>query len=179
MAENNPQSVQENKPQSIREQVFRNLKVEIRYGDELRDGISKCLEQALGVSRDTLSNQLQTDFDIEVKQMHAYLPARMKKFARNKFVVIKKSSVFFSKTIELVETPEVANDDAPEPPKEDEVEEDLPILPPGVGTSKPLTKKTSTSSTAKANPQAEAPDASNVEVANPQANVGYTIYYIS
>ena len=115
MAENNPQSVQENKPQSIREQVFRNLKVEIRYGDELRDGISKCLEQALGVSRDTLSNQLQTDFDIEVKQMHAYLPARMKKFARNKFVVIKKSSVFFAKTIELVETPEAANAEVANP----------------------------------------------------------------
>ena len=35
------------------------------------------------------------------------------------------------------------SDDAPEPPTEDEVEEDLPILPPGVGTYKPLTKKTS------------------------------------
>ena len=38
------------------------------------------------------------------------------------------------------------SEDAPEPPKVDEVEEeeDLPVLPPGVGTSKPLKKKTST-----------------------------------
>ena len=30
--------------------------------------------------------------------------------------------------------------DAPEPPEDDEVEEDPPILPPGVGTSQPLIK---------------------------------------
>ena len=102
------------KPRTVREKVLYDLKVDIKYGDELRDGISESLEKALGVSKDTLSDQLKKKFDIEVKQLYTYLPSRMKKFARNKFVVIKKSAVFFSKKIELVEIPEAANDDTPE-----------------------------------------------------------------
>ena len=44
---------------------------------------------------------------------------------------------------DLNQEPEVeieSSADAPEPPKENKVEEDPPSLPPGVGTSKPLTK---------------------------------------
>ena len=94
------------RPKSVREKVLYSLKVDIKYGDELRDGISKCLEEVLGVSKDTLSIKLLNDFNVECKQMYDYLPGRMKKFARNKFVMVKKSVAFFSKKIELVEAPE-------------------------------------------------------------------------
>ena len=94
---------------SVRELVLYKLKVDIKYGDELRNGISKCLEEVLGVSKDTLSNVLLKKFDTEVQQMYTYLPTRMKKFARNKFVVVKKGVAFFSKKIELVEVPEAPN----------------------------------------------------------------------
>ena len=100
------------RPKSVREKVLYSLKVDIRYGDELRDGISKCLEEVLGVSKDTLSSKLLKDFNVECKQMYDYLPGRMKKFARNKFVMVKKSVAFFSKKIELVEAPESPNDKA-------------------------------------------------------------------
>ena len=101
---------------SVRELVLYKLKVDIKYGDELRNGISKCLEEVLGVSKDTLSNVLLKKFDTEVQQMYTYLPTRMKKFARNKFVVVKKGVAFFSKKIELVEVPEAPNVEVPEAP---------------------------------------------------------------
>ena len=94
------------RPKGVREKVLYSLKVDIKFSDELRDGISKGLEEALGVSKDTLSSELLKDFNENVKQMYNYFPGRMKKFARNKFVMVKKSLVFFSKKIELVEAPE-------------------------------------------------------------------------
>ena len=118
MADSSSDHKKPDKPRTVREKVLYDLKVDIKYGDELRDGISDCLEKALGVSKDALSEQLRKVFDNEVKQMSNYFPFRMKKFARNKFVVIKKSPVFFSKKIELIEAPdpapEAANVDAPE-----------------------------------------------------------------
>ena len=107
------------RPKSVREKVLYSLKVDIKYGDELRDGISKCLEEVLGVSKDELSSKLLNDFNVECKQMYDYLPGRMKKFARNKFVMVKKSVAFFSKKIELVEEPEASND------KDSEMEVDV------------------------------------------------------
>ena len=102
------------RPKGVREKVLYSLKIDIKFGDELRDGISKGLEEALGVSKDTLSSELLKQFDENVKQMYNYFPGRLKKFARNKFVMVKKSPVFFNKKIELVEAPEAA----PEPDQE-------------------------------------------------------------
>ena len=92
---------------TVRMKVFQNLKVDIKYGSELKEGIVKCLENELGVSRESLSSELVNQFDIEVKQMYEYFPRRMKKISRNKNQVIRKSRVFFNKNIELVEAPEV------------------------------------------------------------------------
>ena len=92
---------------TVRMKVFQNLKVDIKYGNELKEGIVKCLENELGVSRESLSSELVNQFDIEVKQMYEYFPRRMKKISRNKNQVIRKSRVFFNKKIELVEAPEV------------------------------------------------------------------------
>ena len=109
-------SIDHVRPKSVRELVFYKLKVDIKHGDELRQGISKCLEEVLGVSKATLSSELSKKFDTEVQQMYTYLPTRMKKFARNKFVVVKKGPAFFSKKIELVEVPEAPNVEIPAAP---------------------------------------------------------------
>ena len=89
----------------VREKVFQNLKCPIKYGNELSKGIIECLEQALCVSKENLSNELKKQFDLEVKQMYEYFPKRMKKMARNKSEVIRKSRFWFDKKIELVEAP--------------------------------------------------------------------------
>ena len=90
---------------TVREKVFQNLKCPIKYGKELSQGIIECLEQALCVSKKNLSNELLKQFDLEVKQMYEYFPRRMKKIARNKSEVIRKSRFWFDKKIELVEAP--------------------------------------------------------------------------
>lgn len=97
----------QDREKTIRIKVFQNLKVDIKYGNELKEGIVGCLENELGVSRESLSSELVNQFDIEVKQMYEYFPRRMKKISRNKNQVIRKSRVFFNKKIELVEAPEV------------------------------------------------------------------------
>ena len=89
----------------VREKVFQDLKCPIKYGNELSKGIIECLEQALGVSKENLSNELKKQFDLEVKQMYEYFPKRMKKMARNKSEVIRKSRYWFDKKIELLEAP--------------------------------------------------------------------------
>ena len=92
---------------TVREKVFLNLKCQIKYGKELSTGIIECLEQVLCVSKDNLSNELLKQFDLEVKQMYEYFPKRMKKMARNKTEVIRKSRFWFDKKIELIEAPVV------------------------------------------------------------------------
>ena len=92
---------------SVREKVFQNLKVDIKYGKELSKGIIECLEVALCVSKENLSNELVKQFDLEVKQMYEYFPRRMKKCSRSKSEVIRKSRFWFDKKIELVEAPVV------------------------------------------------------------------------
>ena len=108
----------QDREKTVRMKVFQNLQVDIRYGNELKEGIDMCLENVLGVSRDNLSSELVKQFDIESKQMYEYFPRRMKKISRNKNQVIRKSRVFFNKKIELVEAPEVV-----EPPN---VEVEIP-----------------------------------------------------
>ena len=95
----------------VREKVFEELKCQIKYGNELSKGIIECLEQALGVSKENLSNELKKQFDLEVKQMYEYFPKRMKKMARNKSEVIRKSRFWFDKKIELVEAPVIVVQD--------------------------------------------------------------------
>ena len=90
---------------TVRQKVLENLTVPIKYGDELRNGISECLEQVLSVSRENLSSFLLKEFDEECRQMYDYFPRRMKKISRNKSEVIRKSRVFFDKKIELIEAP--------------------------------------------------------------------------
>ena len=90
---------------TVRQKVLENLTVPIKYGDELRNGISACLEQVLSVSRENLSSFLLKEFDEECRQMYDYFPRRMKKISRNKSEVIRKSRVFFDKKIELIEAP--------------------------------------------------------------------------
>ena len=95
----------------VREKVFQDLECQIKYGNELSKGIIECLEHALGVSKENLSNELKKQFDLEVKQMYEYFPKRMKKMARNKSEVIRKSRFWFDKKIELVEAPVIVVQD--------------------------------------------------------------------
>ena len=111
MADSSPK-----REKSIREKVLYSLKVAIKYGNELREDISDCLEKELGVSKDTLSNKLLNEFDTEVRQIYDYLPVRMKKCARNKSEVVRKSSAWFAKKIELIETPDIVEPDVVETP---------------------------------------------------------------
>ena len=99
----------QNCEKTVRQKVLENLTVPIKYGDELRNGISECLEQVLNISRDNLSNYLLNKFDEECRQMYDYFPRRMKKISRNKSEVIRKSRVFFDKKVELIEAPIVAD----------------------------------------------------------------------
>ena len=102
-------SSSQNCEKTVRQKVLENLTVPIKYGDELRKGISECLEQVLNISRDNLSNYLLNKFDEECRQMYDYFPRRMKKISRNKSEVIRKSRVFFDKKIELIEAPIAAD----------------------------------------------------------------------
>ena len=102
--------VDPNLEKTIRVKIFETLtkvkKIKIKYGEELRNGISDCLQEELGVTKDTLSVGFLKGFDKEVDLMYNYLPRRIKKFGRNQSEVVRKSRDFFSRKIELVEIPE-------------------------------------------------------------------------
>ena len=90
-----------------REQLLNKLankKVQIKYGEAFKNGISECLEEILGVSKETLSPELSKEFDKEVDYFHSYVPACLSKCHRDKRLMKRKYSVYFNTEIVLRST---------------------------------------------------------------------------